>query len=232
MTSRRSPLPHPATWSPLAQRTAIIALATALLLALAGTAAWITNRPSGNDAATASTPAPAPTPTATFSSTGPAPSATPSTGSVARPPRVTDPLVYAKAAATLLWSYDTRTTSRDQQLAGMRAWMATGTPYANWPAISGQEPDPVLWSRMADNQQYATAAVAESHFPSAFKQALTDDPAALTKAYIYAVTVTGTQAIAWKGGGAGAESRAVTLAIQCRPSSDCALVDIAPGVAP
>jgi hypothetical protein len=222
-------LPHPSAWSPLAQRTAVIALATAVLLALAGTAAWITNRP-GTHRATApaprsSAPAPAPSPT------GAATSPTPGTGSVAKPPHVTDPLVYAKAAAKLLWSYDTRTTSLDQQLIGMRAWMATGTEYANWAAVSGQEPDPVLWSRMADNQQHATATAAEAHFPSAFKQALTDDPAALTKAYIYAVTVTGTQAIAWKGGG-GAESRAVTLAIQCRPNADCALVDIAPGVSP
>lgn len=232
MTLHRNPLPRPATWSPLAQRTAVIALATALLLALAGTAAWITNRPRGNDAATSSTPAPAPTPTATFSSTRPAPSATPGARSVAIPPHVTDPLVYAKAAATLLWSYDTRSTTRDQQLAGMRAWMATGTKYADWPAISAQEPDPLLWSRLADNQQYATATVAESHFPSAFKQALADDPAALTTAYIYAVTVTGSQHITWKGGGTGAESRSVTLAIQCRPNADCALVDIAPTVAP
>lgn len=232
MTHRRSPLPHPATWPPLAQRTAIIALSTTILLTLAGTAAWFTNRPSAHHA---TAPAPAPksaVPAPTPSSTGPSASSTPGTGSVARPPHATDPLVYAKAAAKLLWSYDTRTTSRDQQLAGMRAWMATGTPYANWAAISAQEPDPVLWSRMADNQQHATATVTESHFPSAFKQALTDDPAALSKAYIYAVTVTGTQNIAWKGGGAGAEPRAVTLAIQCRPNADCALVDIAPGVAP
>ncbi|MCL2729143.1 MAG: hypothetical protein FWE15_03850 [Actinomycetia bacterium] len=232
MTFRRRSLPHPATWSPLAQRTTIIALATALLLALAGTAAWITNRPSTTTAPATANVTTTPAATALPSSAGPAPSATPGTGSVARPPRVTDPLIYAKAAATLLWSYDTRTTSRDQQLAGMRVWMATGTHYANWAAISGQEPDPVLWSRLADNQQYATAAVTESHFPSAFKAALADDPAALTKAYIYAVTVTGTQNIAWKGGGAGAESRAVTLAIQCRPNADCALVDIAPSVAP
>jgi hypothetical protein len=233
MTSHRSLLPHPSTWSPLAQRTAVIALATAVLLALAGTAAWITNRPSRNHRAATSSTAPRPVPPSTSSSAaGSAPSATPGPGSVAKPPHVTDPLVYAQAAARLLWSYDTRTTSRDQQLAGMHVWMATGTQYANWPAISGQEPDPVLWSRMADNHQYATAAVAESHFPSAFKQALAEDPSALTKAYIYAVTVTGTQNIAWTGGGAGAESRAVTLAIQCRPNADCALVDIAPSVAP
>jgi hypothetical protein len=230
MTLRRGPVPRPSAWSPLAQRTAIIALATAVLIALAGTAAWITNRPSTRHATapvpTSSVPAPSPSPAA------PSSSPTRGSGSVAKPPHATDPLVYAKAAALLLWSYDTRTTSRDQQLAGMRAWMATETQYANWAAISAQEPDPVLWSRMADNHQYATATVSESHFPSAFKQALTDDPSALTKAYIYAVTVTGTQTITWKGGGAGAESRAVTLAIQCRPNADCALVDIAPGVAP
>jgi hypothetical protein len=223
-------LPHPATWSPLAQRTAIITLATAVLLALAGTAAWVTNRPSTHPApgpAPASSP-PAPAPSSTATPASPAPA----TGSVATPPHATDPLVYAKAAAKLLWSYDTRTTSRDQQLAGMRVWMATGTQYANWAAISAEEPDPLLWSRMADNAQYATAMVAEAHFPSAFKQALTDDPSALTKAYIYAVTVTGTQHITWKGGGTGAESRALTLAVQCRPNADCALVDIAPSVAP
>jgi hypothetical protein len=233
MTSNRSLLPPPSTWSPLAQRTAIIALATAVLIALAGTAAWVTNRPTRH--ATAPAPAPAPksaVPAPTPSSTRPSASSTPGTGSVTKPPHVTDPLVYAKAAARLLWSYDTRTTSRDQQLAGMRAWMAAGTEYANWAAISGQEPDPVLWSRMADNQQFATAAVTESHFPSAFKQALTDDPSALTKAYIYAVTVTGKQQIVWKKGGAGAEDRSITLAVQCRPNANCSLVAIAPTVVP
>lgn len=230
MTPHRR-LPHPANWSPLAQRTAVVALATAILLALAGTAAWITNRRSAHHAAAPATTPPLPSPTGTPPSADPSPTPAASRGSVARPPHVTDPLAYAKAAAALLWSYDTRTTSRSKQLAGMRAWMATGSPYADWPAISAQEPDPVLWSRMADNHQYATATITESHFPSAFKQALSDDPAALTKAYIYAVTITGTQQIAWKDGG-GAESRAVTLAIQCRPNADCALVDIAPSVAP
>ncbi|WP_225847269.1 hypothetical protein [Streptomyces sp. HPF1205] len=230
MTPRRTVLSHPASWSPLAQRTAIIAVATAVLLALAGAAAWITKRSGGSRPAAAVTTSPTSAVTSTPAELAPSPAT--QTGSVARPPHATDPLAYAKAAAGLLWSYDTRTTSRNQQLAGMHRWMATGTPYANWPAISSQVPDPALWSRMTDNQQYATAAITEAHFPSAFKQALADDPAALTKAYIYAVTVTGTQHIAWKNGGAGGEPRAVTVAVQCRPNTDCALVDIAPSVAP
>jgi hypothetical protein len=231
MTPLRALPAHPASWSPPARRIAIIAVAAAVLLALAGTTAWLTGRRSANAPAPAAEPSPA-TAAPSQRSPAPAPPSAAGTGSVTAPAHITDPLGYAKAAARLLWSYDTRTTSRDQQLAGMRAWMATGTKYANWPAVAAQVPDPVLWSRMADNQQYASATITEAHFPSAFKQALADDPAALTTAYIYAVTVTGTQRITWKDGGAGAESRAVTLAVQCRPGRDCALVDIAPTVAP
>lgn len=146
------------------------------------------------------------------------------------PPQIAEPVAYAKAAAQMLWSYDTRDTSRDQQLAGMRAWMTTETRYADWASVSGQVPDPVLWSRMADQDQHATAHVTEGHYPSAFKQALADDPSAITEAYIYVVTVNGKQQIAWKKGGGGAEERAVTLAVQCRPNHDCTLAAIAPSV--
>ncbi|MFC9489795.1 hypothetical protein ACFTZM_27370, partial [Streptomyces hydrogenans] len=132
----------------------------------------------------------------------------------------------------MLWSYDTRATARDQQLAGMHAWMTTEKKYTDWTSTQAQVPDPLLWSRMHDQAQYATATVSAAHFPSAFKQALAEDPAALTEAYIYAVTVTGKQTIAWKDGGGGAEDRSVTLAVQCRPSADCALVAIAPNTAP
>lgn len=112
----------------------------------------------------------------------------------------------------------------------MRAWMTDETAYADWPSVSGQVPDPVLWSRMADQDQHATASITEGHFPSAFKAALADDPSAITKAYIYVVTVNGKQQISWKKGGGGAEDRAVTLAVQCRPGHDCALAAIAPNV--
>jgi hypothetical protein len=132
----------------------------------------------------------------------------------------------------MLWSYNTRDTSREQQLTGMEGWMSKETVYADWQSISAQVPDPVLWSRMADNNQHATASVTEAHYPSAFKQALAENPTAITEAYIYAITVNGKQQITWKTGGGGAEDRAVTLAVQCRPNHDCSLVAIAPRVAP
>ncbi|MGK4906441.1 hypothetical protein [Streptomyces albus] len=155
-----------------------------------------------------------------------------SSGSVPRPPQTRDPVAYAKAAAAVLWSYDTRTTSRDQQLDGMQTWMTAETQYRDWTSVSGQVPDPTVWSRMADQDQRASAKVSEAHYPAAFKQALADDPSAITEAYIYAVTVTGKQTISWEKDGGGAEERSATLAVQCRPSHDCALVSLAPNVAP
>ncbi|MEH0519758.1 hypothetical protein QBA38_12120 [Streptomyces stelliscabiei] len=141
-----------------------------------------------------------------------------------KPPQIAEPVAYAQAAAAMLWSYDTRTTSRDQQLAGMKAWLTSETKYADWSSLTAQVPDPVLWSRMADQDQYATAIVDEAHYPSAFKQALADDPSAITEAYIYAVTVTGKQQIAWKKGGGGSEDRLDHPRSAVPPEPDCTLV--------
>lgn len=211
---------------PASRRIAIVASAVAVLLAIAGIVALLTGGGNGHQAPDTAAPAPSGSPS--WSEAAPKPSS--GSGSVSQPPQIAEPVAYAKAAAQMLWSYDTRDTSRDQQLAGMRAWMTTETKYADWVSVSGQVPDPVLWSRMADQDQHATAGVTEGHYPSAFKQALADDPSAITEAYIYVVTVNGTQQIAWKKGGGGAEERAVTLAVQCRPNHDCALAAIAPSV--
>lgn len=208
------------------RRIAIVASILAVLLAIAGIIALLTGGRDGHPAPDAAAPAPAHSP----SSSEPAPKPSSGSGSVPTPPQIAEPVAYAKAAAQMLWSYDTRDTSRDQQLAGMRAWMTTEPKYADWVSVSGQVPDPVLWSRMADQDQHATASITEGHYPSAFKQALADDPSAITEAYIYVVTVNGKQQIAWKKGGGGAEERAVTLAVQCRPNHDCTLAAIAPSV--
>ncbi|MFF6813471.1 hypothetical protein ACFZAG_26840 [Streptomyces sp. NPDC012403] len=208
------------------QRIAIGATVVAVLLALAGAVALLTGGGNGHQTHDAAPPAPTGTPS--HSEAAPKPSSGP--GSVPKPPQIAEPVAYAKAAAQMLWSYDTRDTSRDQQLADMRAWMTTETKYADWASVAGQVPDPVLWSRMADQDQHATAHVTEGHYPSAFKQALADDPSAITEAYVYVVTVNGKQTLSWKKGGGGAEERAVTLAVQCRPNHDCTLAAIAPSV--
>ncbi|PKV84297.1 hypothetical protein [Streptomyces sp. TLI_146] len=209
------------------RRIAIVAISLTVLLALAAGVALFTGGGNGSGHSESGSPSAA-------NSTGPGESApkpaTTGTGSVPRPPQVAEPVAYAKAAAEMLWSYDTRNTTRDQQLAGMSAWMTTESTYADWTSVTAQVPDPTLWSRMADNDQHASATVTEGHFPSAFKAALAQDPSAITKAYVYVVTVNGKQQIAWNKGGQGAEDRAVTLAVQCRPSHDCTLAAIAPNV--
>lgn len=207
------------------RRIAIVASAVAVLLAVAGIVALLTGGGNGHQAPGTA----APTPSGSPSSSEAAPKPSSGSGSVSQPPQIAEPVAYAKAAAQMLWSYDTRDTSRDQQLAGMRAWMTTETTYTDWASVSGQVPDPVLWSRMADQDQHATASVTEGHYPSAFKQALADDPSAITEAYIYVVTVNGTQQIAWKGR-RRSRGTAVTLAVQCRPNHDCTLAAIAPSV--
>ncbi|MGW5096366.1 hypothetical protein ACWEQ1_17535 [Streptomyces nodosus] len=208
------------------RRIAIIAGVVAVLLAIAGIVAVLTGGGNGHQAPETAAPAPANSPSASKAARNPSSVS----GSVAAPPQIAEPVAYAKAVAQMLWSYDTRDTSRDQQLAGMHAWMTEETEYADWVSVSGQVPDPVLWSRMADQDQHATAHVTEGHYPGAFKQALAEDPTAITEAYIYVVTVNGKQQIVWKKDGAGAEKRAVTLAVQCRPDHDCTLAAIAPSV--
>ncbi|MFE0380191.1 hypothetical protein ACFW1M_32565 [Streptomyces inhibens] len=209
---------------PANRRIAIVALALTLLLAIAAGAAFLTGRGEQHPDR--------PTSTSSSSPPAPAPDRPAKTGSVPKPPRTAEPLAYAKAAAKMLWSYDTRDTNRRQQLDGMQAWMTGEVKYADWASVSGQVPDPMLWSRMADQDQHATGTAAEGHFPSTFKQALADDPSAITQAYVYVVTVNGKQKIAWKKHGGGAEDRAITLAVQCRPHHDCSLAAIAPRVAP
>lgn len=206
------------------KRIAIVAIVVTVLLVIATSVAWL----SGSDQQGQDHAAPAPASSPSSSEAAPRPAA--ASGSVLKPPQIAEPLEYAKSAAQMLWSYNTNDTTRDQQLAGMRAWMTEETAYSDWISVSGQVPDPVLWSRMADQDQHATASAGEGHFPSAFKAALADDPSAITEAYIYVVTVNGKQQISWKKDGSGAEERAVTLAVQCRPDHDCALAAIAPNV--
>ncbi|WP_043224591.1 hypothetical protein [Streptomyces sp. NRRL F-5193] len=217
-----------AGWRP-SRRFVLAAGALITLLLVAGAVAWWTGSSKTVDAA----PQPHATASPTAGATDAAPSpAGESAAPVAGPPPVSDPLAFARAAATMLWSFDARTTSHTEQLAGMKSWMTSESAYADWDSVQAQIPDPVLWLRLKDNGQHATAAVSEAHFPSAFKQAIADDPAAITEAYIYAVTVRGKTQLAWTGGGSGAEDRQITLAVQCRPSADCRLVAVAPRVAP
>ncbi|MBA4864027.1 hypothetical protein H1V43_22240 [Streptomyces sp. PSKA54] len=219
--------------SPVWRRSLLGTAVLAVLVAVAGLVSYLA-RP--DDAAAAAAPprppaAAEPSPTATPSQTGKA-KGSPS-GSVKGPPSTRDPLAFAKAAAVALWSYDTRTSSQPRHLARLHRWLSDEKKFTDEDSVDALVPSPLLWEQMAEQAQYATATASEARFPDAFTRALQDDPGKITTAYVYAVTVSGKQKVVWDGSPkGGAESRTVTLAVQCRPSQDCALAGVLPTVAP
>ena len=118
-----------------------------------------------------------------------------------------DPVEFAKAAAVALWSYDTRSASHEEHLAGLKEWMTGESRYADWASVKKQLPDEALWERMAENKQRASAEADVGRLPQAFLEAMASEPGAITEAYVYVVTVHGKQTLAWAGSGAGAEAR-------------------------
>ncbi|MFC4035143.1 hypothetical protein ACFO3J_27265 [Streptomyces polygonati] len=215
------------------RRRALLGTAVLLVLvALAGLTAYLTRdgrSPAKPSAAQASSPAT--TPDSSTAPTAPAPHGV--NPGLPVPPDTHDPITFGKAAAVALWSYDTRASSQPELLAAVHRWLTTETKYADTASVDALVPSPVLWERMGDQGQFATATASEAHFPASFTQALQTDPGAITTAYVYAVTVTGAQSIAWTGSPrGGAEARTITLAVQCRPDRPCSLAGVLPNVAP
>ncbi|MEV5129037.1 hypothetical protein ACN6K8_002167 [[Kitasatospora] papulosa] len=220
---------HPGGASRVRRRALLGTAVLAVLVALAGLAAYLTRE--GRSPSDTAAPPPS-SPTASSSSAAPSgPHARPRALLV--PPKTHDPITYGKAAAAALWSYDTRAYSQPELRKALRGWLTTESKYADPASVDQAVPSAVLWKEMTANKQVATAKINEGHFPHAFTQALQDDPGAITQAYVYAVTVSGKQSIRWKGSTAGgAESRSTTLAVQCRPHHPCALVGVMMSVAP
>jgi hypothetical protein len=209
-------------------------LVLVMLLAGAGLAAYLTRDRRTSDGhvalprATSTSQVPS-APTAPAASWPPRDGA----GALPVPPRTRDPIAYGKASAVALWSYDPRAYSQLDLVAALHRWMTGERKYADIASVDALVPSSVLWREMAGNGQHASATAPEGHFPASFTQALQADPGAITAAYVYAVTVTGHQQIAWDGAPhGGSEARAITLAVQCRPSQSCSLVGVLPNVAP
>ncbi|MEU7354748.1 hypothetical protein ABZ663_30980 [Streptomyces albidoflavus] len=223
---------HPGGASRVRRRALLVAVVLAVLVALAGLTAYLT-RDGRNPS---EPPAPAPiSPTASSPAPSPSQPHTPSVRPRALPvpPKTHDPITFGKAAAAALWSYDTRAYSQAGLRKALHGWLTTEAKYADSASVDKLVPSPALWKEMAANGQFATAKVHEGHFPNAFTRALQEDPGAIADAYVYAVTVSGKQSIAWKGSTAGgAESRTITVAVQCRPHQPCSLGGVMPSVAP
>ncbi|MFE6719372.1 hypothetical protein ACFVDU_17550 [Streptomyces albidoflavus] len=223
---------HPGGASRVRRRVLLGAVVLAMLVALVGLTAYLTR----DGRSPSKPPAPAPSsPTASSPAPSPSQPHTPRIrpGALPVPPKTRNPIAFGNAAAAALWSYDTRAYSQTELRRALHGWLTTEAKYADSASVDKLVPSPTLWKEMAANGQFATAKVHEGHFPNAFTQALQEDPGAITDAYVYAVTVSGKQSIAWKGSTTGgAESRTATLAVQCRPHQPCALAGVMPSVAP
>ncbi|MFE1764670.1 hypothetical protein ACFW81_10665 [Streptomyces angustmyceticus] len=218
---------NPGGASPVRRRVLLGTAVLVVLVALAGLAAYLTRDGRSPSKAPAVQTSSSMAPSTASSAPRTQPRALPV------PPQTHDPIAFGKASAATLWSYDTRASSRAELRTALRGWLTAEDKYADPASVDKVVPSAVLWREMAANRQFATAKVHEGHFPDSFTRALQSDPGAITQAYIYAVTVSGKQSIAWKGSHAGgAESRTTTLAVQCRPHRPCALVGVMPSVAP
>lgn len=215
------------------QRLLLGGLVLAVLLAATGFVGYLTrNRGADSTVPASGSASPAPHRTTATAPVSPSPSPTDPGSSPAPPaPATLDPLTYAKAAGVALWSYDTRTATQPEYLGALHHWLSPETGVADADSVDAQVPSPVMWSRMADYGQRATATATSAAYPAAFTTALQKDPAAITGSYVYAVTVTGTQSITWNGAsksGGGRQSFTTTLAVQCRPSHNCTLAGVLP----
>ena len=227
---------NPGGASSMRHRALLGTAVLAVLLALAGLAAYLTRAP-GTAAKAAGPQSSSSVPSPSTAASSP-PSASPSPsprgeGSLPVPPSTGDPVTYGKAAAAALWSYDTRAYTQPQLLTALGRWLTAESQYADAASVDTLIPSAQVWGEMAQQGQFATATVSGAYFPQSFTQALQADPGAITTAYVYAVTVTGNQTIAWNGAPKGGEQgMSMTLAVQCRPSRSCALAGVLPAVAP
>ncbi|QMU79016.1 hypothetical protein GXW83_28230 [Streptacidiphilus sp. PB12-B1b] len=184
----------------------------------------------GTAAAASSPAAPAAAPSGSASAASAAGAAR---GRLPVQPATDDPVAYAQAAALALWSYDTRAYSQPQLVTALNGWLTAEKQYADKDSVDSLIPSAQTWEGMAAQGQFATATVAKAAYPQAFTQAMAADPGAITQAYVYAVTVTGTQTIGWNGAPrGGVQGMSITLAVQCRPHSICALAGVLPAPAP
>lgn len=195
-------------------------------------AGWIGSTPVTR-AATTATKTPAPTATAPSGSPSqrPTPKSSSSAATTAGPrvkiPHTNDADAYASAVATLAFTYDTRTGSRQ---AWRKALMAELAPDGHFDTLAQAQgdvdrvvPASASWAQMRDLHQRSTFTVAHAYTPQAAVDARNQYGNQWPPGTAI-VTVTGTQHLTWDGGKQNVE-RAMTFEILCQPTNPRCMVD-------
>lgn len=147
-----------------------------------------------------------------------------------RVPRTNDSMAFASAIATLAFTYDTHSESRDAWRTALMDWLGPDGHLDTMPEAQGDidrvVPDVSVWTQMRDLHQAATFHVTAAYVPQQAVAAQRDYgsqwPPGTT-----VVTVRGNQQLTWDGG-TQTTIRTMTLFVICEPTHAYCMVDRIP----
>ncbi|MYT17811.1 hypothetical protein YWIDRAFT_07445, partial [Streptomyces sp. SceaMP-e96] len=120
---------NPGGASPVRRRALLGTAVLVVLVALAGLAAYLTR--DGRSPSKARAVQPSSATSASASPSGGPPVPRTRSRALAVPPKTHNPIVFGKAAAAALWSYDTRAYSRTELRTALRGWLTSEDRYAD-----------------------------------------------------------------------------------------------------
>lgn len=142
-------------------------------------------------------------------------------------PKTDDATVFARAVATIAFSYDTRTESRDAWRSALMTWLGPDGKQDTMAEAQGDVdrvvPQPVVWQQMRQLQQRATFAVTAAYVPQQAVAAQRDYGSEWPPG-TSVITVRGSQRLVWNGG-AQTATRSMTLFVICQPTNAYCMVD-------
>jgi hypothetical protein len=141
-----------------------------------------------------------------------------------RLPRTTNPVTFALTYARALFSYDTRGQTESAWTAALTAGLDTTADVHldNLADLADRTPPAPVWSTMTSSAQYATFTATRSWVPQMWTRNAAAYPAGAA-----AITVSGTQHVAWAGGSSDVPS-SVTLLLVCPPLTSSCVVNRIP----
>ncbi|MGH8890268.1 MAG: hypothetical protein ACRDV3_11025, partial [Acidothermaceae bacterium] len=169
-------------------------------------------------------------PSGLVSSASAPPVGEPSGSPTVRVPKTNDSTVFARALATLAFSYDTRSESRDAWRTSLMSWLGPDGTLDTMAEAQGDVdrvvPGADVWPQMRALHQRATFDVTSAYVPQQAVAAQRDygnqwPPGTSV------ITVRGNQNLSWDGGSQTA-FRTMTIFVICQPTHSYCMVDRIP----
>jgi hypothetical protein len=210
---------------------AAVAFVVLVLVAIIGVATgWIGSHASSASPTVGRTPTPNASPSSAISAISGSPAPTPSAAGE-RPtvtiPKTDDATVFARAIATMAFSYDTRTESRDAWRTALMTWLGPDGKQDTLAEARGDAdrvvPESAVWQQMRELKQRASFDVTAAYVPQQAMAAQRDYGSEWPPG-TSVITVRGNQRLVWDGG-AQTATRSMTLFVICQPTNAFCMVD-------